>query len=52
MMTRKDYIQVAKILNENLAGVSDEMLNEFIKMFKADNSRFDSNRFVNAVKGN
>lgn len=52
MMTRKDYIEVAKILNENLPNVSDEMLNDFIRMFKSDNSRFDSNRFVNAVKGN
>jgi hypothetical protein len=51
MMTRKDYIEVARILNENLTGVSDEMLNDFIAMFKSDISRFDSTRFVNAVKG-
>lgn len=51
-MTRKDYVEVARILNANLESVSDEMLNEFIKMFKSDNSRFDANRFVNAVKGN
>ena len=52
MMTRKDYVEVARILNANLENVSDLMLNDFIAMFKSDNSRFDSNRFVNAVRGN
>ena len=50
-MTRKDYVEVAKILNENLLDVSDEMINAFIVMFKKDNERFDATRFRNAVIG-
>lgn len=51
MMTRKDYILVAEILKNNSSSVSDEMLNDFILMFKNDNQRFEAVRFVNAVRG-
>ena len=51
-MTRKDYIEVAKILNKNLENVSDEMLQDFVRMFKSDNPNFQPVRFENAVKGN
>ena len=51
-MTRKDYVEVARILNANLDNVSDQMLNDFIAMFKSDNQRFEPVRFTNAVKGN
>jgi hypothetical protein len=51
MMTRKDYVEVARILNENLLDVSDEMIDDFIAMFKKDNERFDATRFRNAVIG-
>jgi hypothetical protein len=50
MMTRKDYVEVAKILKD--IDVDDSTLNRFIQMFKSDNPRFDSNRFLTAVKGN
>jgi hypothetical protein len=51
MMTRKDYVEVARILKENSSAVSDEMLNDFIAMFRKDNERFDATRFRNAVIG-
>ena len=54
MMTRKDYVEVAKILNtfeldENLD--TGFLTESFIKLFKSDNPRFDETRFVNAVMG-
>lgn len=55
MMTRKDYIQVAKILktfeqDESLD--TGYLTNSFIELFKNDNPRFDSIRFRNAVEVN
>lgn len=55
-MTRKDYIVIAKILNAqyNSAKTVDELqlvsvtINDFIVSLKADNARFDSNKFFNA----
>jgi hypothetical protein len=51
-MTRKDYIEIAKVLNDNLENVSDKMIQDFIQMFKSDNQNFQPVRFENAVKGN
>jgi len=55
MMTRKDYVEVAKILknfeqDENLD--TGYLLESFITLFKNDNPRFDSIRFRNAVEVN
>ena len=57
MMSRKDYIQVSKMLNSHIenqnccdkfiAGV-DELVLEFIKFFESDNPNFDSDRFWEA----
>jgi hypothetical protein len=57
MMTRKDYVATATILNNQLkinnccdkfvAGF-DELVDEFILMFEKDNERFDSDRFWEA----
>jgi hypothetical protein len=52
MMTRKDYVEVARILNafendENLD--TGYLLDSFIELFKKDNPRFDSKRFTEAV---
>jgi len=62
-MTRKDYRSIAKILKDNsyngcpLDGEvpyeeidRDSLINDFVIMFKKDNSRFDKERFVNACK--
>jgi len=53
MMTRKDYVATANILN----GYKDKLdfleLNEialdFAEMFQNDNDRFDQQRFIDAV---
>ncbi len=49
MMTRKDYVATAEILNsygaEMRQEVLEDLVNDFIEMFAADNERFDSERF-------
>jgi hypothetical protein len=49
MMTRKDYVATAEILNsyatEMKREVLEDLVNDFIEMFSADNERFDSDRF-------
>ena len=49
MMTRKDYVATAEILNSYGADmkleVFEDLVNDFIVMFADDNERFDSDRF-------
>jgi hypothetical protein len=53
MMTRKDYVETADILN----GYKDqidfivlaELAEDFAEMFANDNERFDHKRFIDAV---
>lgn len=55
MMTRKDYVEVAKILKtfeEDESLDTGYLTQAFIQMFKADNPRFDAIRFRNAVEVN
>jgi hypothetical protein len=53
MMTRKDYIETANILNGykdklDFIVLSDLAL-EFSEMFQNDNDRFDEQKFIDAV---
>ena len=52
-MTRKDYIQVANILNSYHLDIDpqvfEDLLSDFQIFFKKDNSNFDATRFRNAV---
>jgi hypothetical protein len=53
MMTRKDYVAVAKILNEfqPLIGdkfVFEDLVDEFSLMFESDNEKFDHVKFFNS----
>ena len=54
MMTRKDYVEVAEILNLLFSidyvkeGKEDFVIGLFAEMFQRDNARFDRNRFVDA----
>lgn len=52
-MTRKDYIQVANILNTYHLDIDpqtfEDLLSDFQTMFKKDNSNFDLTRFRDAV---
>ena len=54
MMTRKDYVSTAQILNNCDLWVSEpnalyDLALEFSKMFASDNPNFDKDRFLNAV---
>lgn len=53
MMTRKDYVATAEILNGYKDSVDFILLNEialdFAEMFAEDNERFDEQRFIDAV---
>jgi hypothetical protein len=57
-MTRKDYVEVASILNRLAKSIEpktseskafDIAVGDLCEMFLADNPRFDSLRFVEAV---
>ena len=52
MMTRKDYVETAKILNQFADRMDSHSFNdlvfEFSEWFSSDNPRFDENRFYDA----
>ena len=55
MMTRKDYVATAEILNIfyqelpiGLEDKFDKMVNDFCDMFEKDNDRFLSDKFIDA----
>jgi L-ascorbate metabolism protein UlaG (beta-lactamase superfamily) len=60
MMTRKDYVRTAEILNHRLFidGATDfaaaeaikEIAEDFAQYFEEDNERFDYDRFMEAVE--
>jgi hypothetical protein len=62
MMTRKDYVVTAEILNDKLYAlgnssvvlrdVVEEIAKDFADYFEEDNPRFNRERFMQAVKGN
>lgn len=53
MMTRKDYVSTAKILNGYVNKIDfidlSQMAIQFAEMFEKDNQRFDTQRFIDAV---
>ncbi len=52
MMTRKDYIETAKILNQFANEIDSkqfqDLIFEFSEWFASDNPRFDENKFWDA----
>ena len=52
MMTRKDYVAVAEILNyasdKTHPALFSKIVNDFAEMFAKDNERFDVKRFHEA----
>lgn len=52
MMTRKDYIETAKILNDSRLlmhpATFTQLVNDFGNYFERDNSRFDFEKFKSA----
>ena len=56
-MTRKDYVETAKILNRFVNDIDandfDELIFQFSEWFLSDNPRFDESKFYDAcVKEN
>lgn len=52
MMTRKDYVKTAEILNNALFDTYEtfgDFVDAFVEMFEADNPNFDRDRFIYAV---
>jgi|LauGreSuBDMM15SN_2_FD.fasta_scaffold856275_1 hypothetical protein len=52
MMTRKDYISTAEILNKHFEEVPPALLLDFSNMFKKDNERFNEEKFFEACLEN
>ena len=58
-MTRKDYIKIASVLktaNDNrdyydMEDVFNILIDDMCEVLKADNSRFDKNKFINYIQG-
>jgi len=58
-MTRKDYIKIASVLktaNDNrdyysIEDVFNILIDDMCEVLKADNSRFDKNKFINYIQG-
>lgn len=50
-MSRKEYVKVAAIFSRYKDyPVVDDLILEFVHFFKADNGRFDRDRFIRACK--
>jgi hypothetical protein len=53
MMTRKDYVATAEILNKYIDDIDYLVLNDlaldFAEMFAKDNERFQEQKFIDAV---
>ena len=53
MMTRKDYVETANILNSKVDEIDFSILadlaEQFAEMFEKDNPRFSHQRFIDAV---
>lgn len=53
MMTRKDYVQTANILNNYVEDIDflvmQEIVDGFAEMFENDNPNFNYQKFVDAV---
>ena len=60
MLSRKHYVSIAKIINENTCEVKDNksvmidkeyLIDDLCKVFARDNNLFDSTRFRRACDG-
>jgi hypothetical protein len=53
MMTRKDYVETANILNSKVDEIDfiilADIADKFAEMFENDNPRFSHQRFIDAV---
>jgi hypothetical protein len=55
MMTRKDYVSTAEILEKYKdtmdLHIFDNLLHDFVSMFAEDNERFLADKFIDACYG-
>ena len=55
MMTRKDYVSTAEILEKYKdtmdLHIFDNLLQDFVSMFAGDNERFLADKFIDACYG-
>lgn len=53
MMTRKDYVETARILNKYKESINEkdfiDLVDDFSFMFEQDNERFNTEKFLEAV---
>jgi DNA-dependent RNA polymerase auxiliary subunit epsilon len=53
MMTRKDYVETARILNKYKEAISEkdfiDLVDDFSFMYEQDNERFNTEKFLEAV---
>ena len=53
MMTRKDYVETSKILNNFIEEIPSDIMvklvENFVEMFQNDNPNFDYTKFLQAV---
>ena len=53
MMTRKDYVETARILNKYKKTIDEkdftDLVDDFAFMFEKDNPRFVTDKFIEAV---
>tara|TARA_R110001583_G_scaffold32151_3_gene110142 strand:+ start:104 stop:256 length:153 start_codon:yes stop_codon:yes gene_type:complete len=47
-MTRKHFVEIAKIVSNQPEGTRGALALDFVRMFQADNPRFDPSRFLKA----
>ena len=47
-MTRKHFIEIAKIVTNQPETVREALALDFVRMFQAENPRFDPSRFLKA----
>jgi hypothetical protein len=50
-MTRKDYIAIARVLNEYSHELPEGLMFDLCRMFRQDNRQFNAGRFTDAVYG-
>ena len=47
-MSRKHFVEIAKIINSQPESIREVLCLDFIRMFQAENPRFDPSRFLKA----
>jgi hypothetical protein len=49
-MTKKSYIQIAKILSQLPQDIQQKILPQILPVLKSDNQRFNAQKFIDAIE--